>query len=617
MASTGCSAFSHDGQFWAHCGRDGKLKIWETSTNRFKREFIPDLHLSSGCSVLQWITVGQQSTTPSPWKKRKRKSASIVEDMEQKQMIAMGTVDGKVIIYNPSSASADKVLENGHSAAVTAITWSSTGLFTAADDHQIVEWNIQEGGIKCKWKSGKNKVTALVASADGKYIISADRSIKCWDLESKQLVGTFTGHANQIVFLKSVQIDDNNYVISGANGDSYLCIWSLSEGKKNKTSIATLTMQDDPVSVSVKLNENSQIIILATNRSGQCHLFVYQPNGVCIKPLKPTVTVIITTESISKETASIPIQSSHLTEDNKMLIAFGSLLTLTFDRVVPDLTDKIQVLVRKDIKWTKDKKEEAVTKVKNAITDGDVEYLAPGAPNSVVKRTKGSSGGSQLPLQDRLENLSLNVEAYASASGKTPTKGTNKTQLLMQGLSSKDKNILTTVLYIRDENVIKNTIVNLPVQAVKPLIVELMGMLQGKTFPSKIAVMWIKILITTHAAHLLSLPDIDELLGPMLGFIEDKLTILPELSRLRGRVALVTGQISHLNDKQSDDITNECLLTYQDPDSDAEDEDDIDRVEAASESDENWDEISDQDDMQEDMENGRSDLDDDDASICS
>lgn len=61
MASTGCSAFSPDGQYWAHCGRDGKLKIWETSTSRLKQEFIPDLHLSSPCSVLEWITVGQQS----------------------------------------------------------------------------------------------------------------------------------------------------------------------------------------------------------------------------------------------------------------------------------------------------------------------------------------------------------------------------------------------------------------------------------------------------------------------------------------------------------------------------------------------------------------------------
>lgn len=52
-------------------------------------------------------------------------------------------------------------------------------------------------------------------------------------------------------------------------------------------------------------------------------------------------------------------------------------------------------------------------------------------------------------------------------------------------------------------------------------------------------------------------------------------------------------------------------------DSDAEDEDDIDGIEAGSDSDAAWDEVCDQEDMQQDIEeNGRSDLDDDDASIC-
>ncbi|XP_044576706.1 arylphorin subunit alpha-like isoform X3 [Cotesia glomerata] len=537
MASTGCSTFSPDNQLWANCGRDGKLKIWETRTGKLKQDYVPNLHLSSGCSVLEWITVSQQSNTPSPWMKRKRKSMSIVEDSEQRQLIAMGTVDGKVIIYNPSAGSPEKILENGHSAAVTAITWSSVGLFTAGDDDLIVEWNLQGGGVKSTWKSGQNGINSLVVSADGQYLVAGERLIRCWSLETKKVVGTFTGHANPVIFLRSVQVGSNNYVISGANGDSYLCIWSLSESAmKAKTSIATLTMQDDPVSVSVKLNNQSQIVILATNRTGQCHLFVYQPNGLSTKPLKPTVTVIITTESADKDVTPVAILSSQLTEDNKMLLAYGTLVSLAFDRIVPDLSEKIQMVVRKNVKWTQEKKTEALSKVKNVVTDGDVKYVAPGAPLA-LKRSRGSTG-SQLPLQDRLEHLSLNNEGNLS---KTPTKGNNKTQLLLQGLTSRDRNILNSVLLMRDEQVITNTVVNLPVQALKPLIGELVGMLQGKTFPSKIAVLWIKTLIITHAAHLLSLPNIDDLLSPVLGFIEDKLTILPELSRLRGRVALPIG----------------------------------------------------------------------------
>lgn len=69
MASPGCSAFSNDGQYLANCGIDGKLKIWETATNRLKIDHVPNQHLKSPCSVLKWITVSLQSsnTTVTMW----------------------------------------------------------------------------------------------------------------------------------------------------------------------------------------------------------------------------------------------------------------------------------------------------------------------------------------------------------------------------------------------------------------------------------------------------------------------------------------------------------------------------------------------------------------------
>lgn len=61
MASTGRSAFSQDGQYYAFCGNDGKLKIWETASGRLKHEYTPNRHLSSPCSVIGWISVSPQS----------------------------------------------------------------------------------------------------------------------------------------------------------------------------------------------------------------------------------------------------------------------------------------------------------------------------------------------------------------------------------------------------------------------------------------------------------------------------------------------------------------------------------------------------------------------------
>lgn len=77
--------------------------------------------------------------------------------------------------------------------------------------------------------------------------------------------------------------------------------------------------------------------------------------------------------------------------------------------------------------------------------------------------------------------------------------------------------------------------------------------------------MWLQALITTHSAHLLSQPDIAGTLSPILSLIDAKLLLLTGVLRLRGRISLITGQISHANEEHSKDMTEESLLVYQDP----------------------------------------------------
>lgn len=66
-----------------------------------------------------------------------------------------------------------------------------------------------------------------------------------------------------------------------------------------------------------------------------------------------------------------------------------------------------------------------------------------------------------------------------------------------------------------------------------------------------------------HASHFLSQADLVELFGPILNLIDAKLALLTELSKLKGRVSLVTGQIAQIVEEQDKDITENCLM-YQD-----------------------------------------------------
>ncbi|XP_076665868.1 WD repeat-containing protein 43 [Andrena cerasifolii] len=596
-AAASCYAFSSDGEYFAHCGNDGKLKIWDTSTGRLKQEYVSNFHLSSMCCTLAWLYVNPQSTnaTPSPWKKRRKKS--ITEEFNPKGIIAMGSSSGKITLYDTATSSVTTQLD-GHSGTVTAVTWSeNAGFFSAADDHYIIHWNLKENAVKCKWKSGKGKTTSLAITEDGKSLLSGERIVKWWDLSSKQLVRTFTGHANQVTCLCTVKVAPrSNYVISGARGDGCLSVWALDEHKSDRTPVTNLALQDDAISVSVNVSENSQVIVLVVSRSGQAHLFQYQTNGRS-KPLKPSLNVAVASDISQKDSVQqISILDAKLTDDQKLLLVYGTYFNPIFERVVPDFSDKVQCLVRSETRRNKDKKED-ISKVKTTIIEDNVEYLAPGIIEASQKRSRSNSG-SQLLLKDRLENLSLNAET--SPTGKTTSTGSNRAQLLIQGLNSKDKTILSSIFLTKNESIIRNTIAKLPVQAIGPLLKELTILLQGKTYASKVAIKWLEALLMTHAGHFLSQADLMESFGPILSLIDAKLSLLPEVSKLKGRVSLVTGQIAQTVEEQQKDATENCLV-YQD--SDSSDEDDrMEDEDLESESDENWEEISnreDQDDQEE------------------
>lgn len=78
-------------------------------------------------------------------------------------------------------------------------------------------------------------------------------------------------------------------------------------------------------------------------------------------------------------------------------------------------------------------------------------------------------------MEERLENLTL------SKLDTGVPKSNNLAQLLVQGLHSKDKSMLKTVLHVDDEEIIKNTVSRLPINVIIPLVNELNYYIQGKT----------------------------------------------------------------------------------------------------------------------------------------
>lgn len=144
---------------------------------------------------------------------------------------------------------------------------------------------------------------------------------------------------------------------------------------------------------------------------------------------------------------------------------------------------KSEFLVRKDPHTIASSKENDVTKLRTPQVGNNVHYITPAAVNienvapSATKRTIG--GQREVPMEKRLENLTLNKLDHSDVP-----QANNMAQLLIQGLHSKDKHILRTVLFKKDEEIIKNTVKRLPITVLVQLIQELAPLIQGKTLSS-------------------------------------------------------------------------------------------------------------------------------------
>ncbi|PSN32314.1 WD repeat-containing protein 43 [Blattella germanica] len=570
MAVVNCSAFSEDGKYFVRCGVDGKLNVWETESGVLTQEYTPNLHLSSPCTCLTWVTT---RNSPNSKKKKRRKS---LENSTEVETLAMGTVSGRVLLYSVASSSVIEQLEGGHNYMVNHVAWTRGCNLFSCDAQCIVEWNIESRTVKSKWKAGTERLSCLLVLPNDK-LLAAGNTIGLWDVPSRQLLKRYTGHASEVTSLTYVPGGDN-YFISASKNDRLLCAWSLSSENKDNNSVASFVMEDVASSVSVRVDGATTMV--AVTRSGVLHLYRHQLNGKCQKPLKPKVTVQIASDvSQNKEAVQpIPVIGAFLIGSD-ILIAHGSSVFLSFETISPNTDEKVMFLIRQDPRRdTLVRSDAELSKVKQPETSGAVEYISPTA--AIVassKKDKKLKTTIDVPMENRLDNLSLTREESRSHH---PPHADSMAQLLTQGLYSQDKKILQSVLLNKDPSLVTNTVIRLSIHCVVPLVKELVAQIQRKTLMSQIAILWLKSVIKSHSGHLLANPEVGEILSPVLGLVETRLAVLAPMSRLRGHSDEGSGLEDAVVGSESDDHWEE--LSEMDAEEDDVDETEIEDVHMSS-----------------------------------
>ncbi|KAF9813087.1 hypothetical protein SFRURICE_000047 [Spodoptera frugiperda] len=448
------AAFSVDGKYYSAITQDGRLRIWDTETNVLKQEYTPDLHLTSPPSCLQWISATQSANTQ---KGGRRKSIS-----EETHHVALATTSGKILIYSVSQAKVETVLsnENSHS-GITSLDWHSKyGLYSCSKEnsntaarylvaasYQVKLWRLHDGEATIIKNLGHNAAPTALLS-----IATNERLLSFWDVTISdehvpQMNGDETPHKKQR--RKSIS--------------------------KAPVTTATPTynfvLEDAPRLVDVELKSEdgaTRLSLAAATRSGVVHYYGLMLNGSSTKPIKPSVTIQVT----SAEARPLPLQCCRLPPNGDLLLGYWNGPVMTFERVIPDLKTKTQILIRGEKEAKKKGKHDGKQGRENETSQ--VTYVEP---LGGVARKRATPGDKvEVPMEARLANLALDVKGRSKSAVSQ-----NLTKLLMQGLHSKDKGIILTVLQKDDPAVALRTVSNLPADHVPQLLEQLADMATRKT----------------------------------------------------------------------------------------------------------------------------------------
>ncbi|XP_040917179.1 WD repeat-containing protein 43 [Toxotes jaculatrix] len=609
-------------QYLALCAQDGRLRIWNTDSRTLHQEYVPSAHLSATCTCITWGPCRIVKEGPQ----RKKRKSEVGQVEEKADLLAMGTAAGTVLIYSTAKGALHCTLDGGHSGGVNCVQWhpEDSLLYSGSDDTNIIEWDLQTGKARSKWKADRAAVTSLCVSHDGKLLLSAGQIIKMWDLDTKEVYRKFTGHSTAVTTLRfaTTRPPDSNglYFLSGAAHDRLLSVWQVREDGKDKNSVVSFTLTDEPQHIDlVTSNSKEEAVRLAVVcKDGQLHLFEHFLNGPCKKPLSPSCTVQMSDTKDSP--MPIPLLAAALRADTRtVVLAYGNHLQPVMERAEINTAER-HVCLTRDVQTSLSlSMETTVSKVKTPIVNAKSRVLVPGLPGHQApvkgsEKRKKDTDTKEMSIAERLGEIDLSTVSTEKGApkGTASLQTDNFAVLLVQGLESNDASILNKVFQTRKEMVIKKTVARLPLPAVLPLVEEITKRLQGHPFTAVLMVRWLKAVLMHHTSYLASLPDLVTQLGVLYHMIESRVKMFHKLTKLHGKLYLLMTQVATSDSSNTiTDVDRTAKLVYEEESSD---EDEASGDEGLPDDDsDNWEEEADEEDedpdsRQESKANGEEDM---------
>ena len=151
--------------------------------------------------------------------------------------------------------------------------------------------------------------------------------------------------------------------------------------------------------------------------------------------------------------------------------------------------------------------------------------------------------------------------ALANGFPAGPPTAESLANLLAQALQGGDRQLLEHCLAVSDERVIKKTMRRLPPSLAVPFLQVTLPRLESRAGRGVSLTPWLKHLLHTHAGHLMTAPAAQEHLASLSQVVESRVSLLPQLLRLAGRLDLVLSQLPDSDrDRGADDMSSRMGL---------------------------------------------------------
>merc|ERR1712048_847090 len=167
MAAVVVASFSEDKSLFSTLSVDGRLRIHNTSSGRLFQEY-GDTSFTCFC----WV--GPERVKSTKRKKNGEKKGSL-------QNIALGTENGRVIIYNLASGQPQSTYSNHDvTKKINSLCFGPKShlLYSGLSGGKICSWT--DGTMKSSWIASKTSVNTLELLKTEETILSAGKMIKLW-----------------------------------------------------------------------------------------------------------------------------------------------------------------------------------------------------------------------------------------------------------------------------------------------------------------------------------------------------------------------------------------------------------------------------------------------------